>query len=219
MRRDAPGAMNVWLTAVDSLSALVATMKAEWIGALDKPERKRSQGTLSAGSSSAFLSGSESSTFTIATVSEAMTSASINGALDKLGLVHSEAIAGMGAAYSRAIRTSLGSRDPAGHQGVLEMPRNPSALPRPADVERASGLSLPLLEFQNIILSRNTAVEFLKLSQSGLGARYLLDAVFRPEIYRARFDRPEIKIKRRQVFTYAEALSLIEYAGPVNLRL
>jgi hypothetical protein len=94
----------------------------------------------------------------------------------------------------------------------------PSAnqIPNPDEVATASGLSLPHLEFRNIILSRGTAVHFLKLSGAGLPLRFLLDEVLRPEIYQVYFQRPPVRIKRRQVFTYAEVLSLVGFTGRIG---
>jgi len=76
------------------------------------------------------------------------------------------------------------------------------------DVARHSGLSLSLLEFNQIILSRDTAVHFLEVA----GQRKLLSfarQMLRSQVYEMHFHRPVVRVNRRQVYTYAEVISLL----------
>jgi hypothetical protein len=142
-----------------------------------------------------------------------MSSATIHGALRKLTLGNVDLTAFSGVAYSSAIRASLGFGEPG--ESAIPVPEA-GQIPNADAVSATSGLSLPHLEFRNIILSRSTAVQFLRLSDARLPVRFLLDELLRPEIYQRYFQRPAVRIKRRQVFTYAEILSLVGFTGQIE---
>jgi hypothetical protein len=118
--------------------------------------------------------------------------------------------------YASAIRVSLGGRDLEPPDTVVHFSEiaEEVRVPDPNEVSRISGLSLPHLEFQGIILNRTSAKTFLsKCSSEGpedtvqiLGKKYA----------EARLNRKTIRSKRRPVFTFAEILVLAEYRGTLE---
>jgi hypothetical protein len=93
---------------------------------------------------------------------------------------------------------------------------DPSVVPRATEVAELSRLSLPHLEFANIILSRPTAVDFLKRSGVGLSRTVLLQDVLTERFYEQQFARPSAKVRQRAMFTYAELLAMVRYTGTVE---
>ena len=140
-----------------------------------------------------------------------MNSVTVNRALGTLVLADLNLEMVSGNAYATAIRISMGFTDT---QSLVIFP---DRIPSPVVVADISGLSLPHLEFRNIVLSRATTVEFLQNSKSDIPPGFLLHEVFTPEVYKLHFNRSPVKIKRRQVFTYTEVLSLVQYGGSVEL--
>jgi hypothetical protein len=117
-----------------------------------------------------------------------------------------------GDAYLSAIRASIAFS--AGDTLAI-VSRDPQGIPSSVDVARISGLSLPLLEFHKIILSKAVITDFMEHSEPRRQANRFLPDLLRPEVYEWHFRRHPVKIRRRQVFTYAEVLSLVRYSGPV----
>jgi len=115
-------------------------------------------------------------------------------------------------AYADAIRASLGFV--ASPEGVRL-----ADVPSPDDVARYSGLSVPHLELQNIVLNRSTAAEFLRFASRRVVPGDVLRRAFGNERYRRMFGRKMVKVKQRPVFTYAEVLQLAGYLGPFMAEL
>ena len=146
-----------------------------------------------------------------------MDATTIDRALTVLALDDPSLKIGAGDAYAAAIQGSLGISVPplASSVDPLEEPTGYRRAFSSREVATASGLSLPLLEFRNIVLGKDKAVEFLRLSKCRLPADFLLSEVLDSRVYEQHFKRGAVKIRRRLVFTYAEVLSLVGYEGSV----
>jgi hypothetical protein len=118
---------------------------------------------------------------------------------------------------SLALLTSLGSFL---YRPMLSDPLlADSEVPSPVTVVRESGFTLQFLEFNNVILNRQTALTFLTIAQSGLPQTYIRQTLLTTPSYLQVFARPVVKIGRRILFTYAEVLRLTGYSDGVMARL
>lgn len=147
----------------------------------------------------------------MADVSPSMNASTIRSAVHKMTIQNARAYGIDNWPYSQAILASLGYSG-SGEHATTSAPPPPTAL----DVVRVSGFSLSLLEFFNIILNKTTALEFLHLAQSGFKTNRLTRYVLRSEVYERTFNRRAPRLSRRQLYTFAEILSLVGYSGTVE---
>jgi hypothetical protein len=216
LRRDAPEFSEAWMNAIQIFSPAFEAIRKEWLRRLEMPESELRYGAGAVASSRSMLPLSEPALFLSPSFGAGMSSVTISRAIADMALY--EPGLQVGAAYAVAIRTSFGFADTSDGLVFLRLDSTElDRVPSPVDVSARSGLSLPYLEFRRIVLSKATAIEFLRLSKSELPARFLSHEVLVPAVYERQFHRPPVKIKRRQVFTYAEVLSLVGYRGTLEL--
>jgi hypothetical protein len=211
---DAPEFVDGWTKVIGLASPLIEAIQRDWMRKLQQPKVERRSIAASSASASASPYRIDPGPVGLHIISE-MNSGTITGAVTRLALEDPSLQIGQWNAYGAAIRTSLGFADSHVDEPVRFAPESGYGLPpNSEEVGVASGLSLPHLEFRNIILSKASALKFLQFSGSSLQPE--LREVFRPETYERHFGRRAIKIKRRQVFTYAEVLSMVGYRGTIE---
>lgn len=209
MRRDAPEFTETWMKAAAVASPICEALQNEWLSRTEGPRHQRAIATSAA---VALDIGPTPEPRQIPPyIGARMSSTSVNRAFDQIALRELLPRIDPGGPYSKAILISLGFSESGGAAPDSERPPNVD------DVARISGLSLPHLEFLNIILSKTTAVQFLKISESGLPNAVLSGEILRPATYEQQFGRRAVRIKRRLVLTYAEVLLMVGYHGPLDL--
>jgi hypothetical protein len=209
MMRDAPEFTDTWTKAAAAARPICEALRNEWLSQTEGPRHQRATAT---SATAALERGPTPRPWQIPSyIGARMSSASVNRAFDQVALRDLLPRIGPSGPYSKAILISLGFSESGGPAPESEHP------PNVEDVARISGLSLPHLEFLNIILSKTTAAQFLRISESGLPNAVLSGELLRPATYERQFGRRAVRIKRRLVLTYAEVLSMVGYHGPLDL--
>jgi hypothetical protein len=209
MTRDAPEFTETWMKAAAVASPICEALQNEWLSRIEGPRHQRAIATSTAaalGRTPTTEPGQIASS-----IGARMSSTTIKRALDQIALREFLPRIDPGGPLSKAILVSLGFSESGGAAPDSERP------PNVEDVARISGLSLPHLEFLNIILSKTTAVQFLRISESGLPNAFVSGEIIRSATYEQQFGRRAVKIKRRLVLTYAEVLSMVGYHGSLDL--
>jgi len=208
--RHAPEFLDGWMQTLASASGLVPPIQRQWLSRLEKPQLERSAAaTREAISVPLAKPELPRRGFSVGPEMDELT---INRALTVLVLDDPSLKIGRRDAYAAAIQESLGIlARPLFLEELTSHRRTPSS----REAALVSGLSLPLLEFRNIVLGKEKAVEFLQLSKCSIPANLLLSEVLDSRVYEQFFKRAAVKIRRRLVFTYAEVLSLVGYQGAV----
>jgi hypothetical protein len=213
--RHAPEFIDGWMRTVASASFIIESIQHEWLSRLARPPLERSYAAAAREAVSVALSEPEIKRLGVL-VGPEMNAVTIGRALDVLALEDPTMQIGAGDAYAAAVRASLGLANlPSTNSTDVFQGSTAQSAPSAREVAAASGLSLPLLEFRNIVLGKDRVVEFLRLSKCRISSEVLLRQVLDVRVYEQHFKRRAVKIRRRQVFTYAEVLSLVGYEGTV----
>ncbi len=205
MKREAPEFTEMWLGTVARLGPQLEAVISEWLGA----RRLEWSFAVAANIKRALPDVVRVADFTVSREDAALVARTLgtlaSQELDRRVL--------SGDAYLSAIRASIAfsTEDP-----LAPVSGDTQRIPSSEDVARISGLSLPLLEFHRIILCKAVLADRIEHSEPDFQAKPFLSELLRAEVYERHFRRPPVKIRRRQVFTYAEVLSLVGYTGAVE---
>ena len=199
---------DVWIKSVQRLSPLIHELRSEVLHQLRAPRHEQRYAV------AAHLGTTLPEVVTVVEFGVSREDAElVAGALSQLVSQELNPRILSGDAYRSAIRASLALSE---RDSFSIFPQDAGQVPSPGDVARLSRLSLPLLEFHKIILSRAVINNLVEHSIPGRLPKPFLREILRPKIYEMHFRRPPIRIRSRQVFTYGEVLSLVGYSGPIG---
>jgi hypothetical protein len=208
LRRQSPELFAPLLSSLPAATPIIAQIQREVLRAVEGPRVSPPHAELwqIAGSAAARI---PSDPISVA-AGPAMTASRIREAVRAMARREGVGSIGWTSLHSLALRASL-TFSPSSQIS------DSAVFPSAAEVAQRSELSLPHLEFENIILSRSTAVEFLERSRVGISRTVLLQDVLTERFYKQQFARPAPKVRRRLMFTYSEVLAMVKYTGTVEL--